>query len=399
MPLATRPPRPRRSTQGLWPARRPFAAIVLGAHPELLSVRRRASSVATDPPPSPLQLACAPRTPSRCRFRADRPRLRARTRMRDPGREPALGRFRGPRRAAAAEAGADARVHVRDGQAGGGARERRRDGLLRSQLQQPRRHADGAERPGDDGRPRQPALRLRRLRQRLPDTVDRTERALRRADADAVDGDDGAVPREHAPARPAAEGARRVRRRHDREPALHGRRGGAVVARPRGRRALDPAGLLHLAERAAAARARAGTREPLDAERDEGARTQVHRDRDPGEPGRARAPVPVGAGHGRPRGIAAAGEVARDREAAGAGGPARDQGAADALDLVVGLGDVQRGGDRPGQGRGGLRVALGSRPQALQRPGGRRAGDGRFADGRPARAARPGVSSARFRPE
>ena len=35
-------------------------------------------------------------------------------------------------------------------------------------------------------------------RHRLPDAVDRAERALRRADADAVDDDDGAVPREHA---------------------------------------------------------------------------------------------------------------------------------------------------------------------------------------------------------
>ena len=58
---------------------------------------------------------------------------------------------------------------------------------------------------------------------------------------------------------------------------------------------------------------------------------------------------------------AAAREVARDREAAGAA-PARDEGAQDTLDLVVGLGDLQPGGDRPGQGRGRLRLPLGARP-------------------------------------
>ena len=54
-------------------------------------------------------------------------------------------------------------------------------------------------------------------------------------------------------------------------------------------------------------------------------RPALHRDRDPGEPGRARAPVPVGSRHGRPRGPAAALEVARDRQAAGARGAAGDE--------------------------------------------------------------------------
>ena len=45
----------------------------------------------------------------------------------------------------------------------------------------------------------------------------------------------------------AERGAKAVR--HDREPAVHGRRGGAVVARPRVGRGPDPPGLLHRAER------------------------------------------------------------------------------------------------------------------------------------------------------
>ena len=299
--------------------------------------------------------------------------------MRDPGRESALGRLRGPRCTAAAEAWTDARVHLRHRQAGRGTHERRRDRLLRPQLQQPRRHTDGARRSGADPGARRPAVRLRRLCHRLPDALDRPERALRRPDADAVDDDDGAVPREHARARAAAEGARRVSGRDDREPALHGRGRGAVVARPGGVGAPDPAGVLHGAERAAAARARACPRKPDDAQRHAGARPQVHRDRHSGEPRRARAPVPVGARHRRPRRAAATCEVARDREAAGARGAAGDEGAADALDLVLGLGDVQPGRDRPRQGRGRLRLPLGARPAPVQRAGSSGAGAGRLA--------------------
>ena len=114
----------------------------------------------------------------------------------------------------------------------------------------------------------------------------------------------------------------------------------------------------------------------------------LHRDRDPGEPGRARAPVPVGRRHRRPRGPAAALEVARDRQAAGTRRATGDEGAAHALDLVVGLGDVQRGGDRQGQGRGGLRLPLGARPESLQRTRRRGPGDGCVAYGRAARPAR-----------
>ena len=57
-------------------------------------------------------------------------------------------------------------------------------------------------------------------------------------------------------------------------------------------------------------------------------------------------------------------EVARDREAAGARRPAGDEGAADALDLVVGLGDVQHGRDRPDKGEA-VCVYLWARDQKL----------------------------------
>jgi len=221
-----------------------------------------------DPPPSPLQLGRAPRRPDRRRSGPDRSRQCIRPRVRDSGRKSALGRLRRPRRAAAAEARADARVHVRHRQAGGGAQKWSRNGLLRPQLQQPRRDADGAGRSGAGPGARRPALRLRGLGDGLPDAVDRPERALRRPDADPMDDDDRPVPREHACARPAAEGAWGVSRRDDREPALHGWRCSSVVARPGRVGTADPAGLLHVAERAAAARARADPGEPDDAKRD-----------------------------------------------------------------------------------------------------------------------------------
>ncbi len=308
--------------------------------------------------------------------------------MRDPGGEPALGRLRRARRAAAAEARTDPRLHVGHRQAGRGASQRRRDRLLRPQLQQPRRHADRACRSVADRAPCRPSLRLRGLGDRLPDAVDRAERALRRPDADPVDGDHSAVPREHARTRAPAEGARGDPRRHDRESAVHRRRGGAMVARPGGRRDSDSPGLLHLAERAAAARARAGTGEPLDAERHARPRPQVHLDWDSREPRRARAPVSVGSRDGWPRRPATAVEVARDRQARGARGSAGHRRVEDAFDLVVGMGDLQPGRHRPRQERGRLRLPLGTRPTALQRPGCRRAPVRRVADGRAAQPAR-----------
>ena len=54
-------------------------------------------------------------------------------------------------------------------------------------------------------------------------------------------------------------------------------------------------------------RARAGAREPVDAEGDARSRRALRRDRHSREPGRARAAVPVGAGPGRPAGPAADG--------------------------------------------------------------------------------------------
>ena len=167
-----------------------------------------------------------------------------------------MGRLRRARRTPAAEAGPDPGLHIGHGKAVGGARRRRRDRLLRSELQQPCRDADRPRRPGDDQRPGRPALRLRRLGDGLPDAVDRAERALRGADADALDGDDRAVPRQYAGTGAAARGAGSQARGDDREPSVHGGRRGTVVAGPRIGRRPDPAGVLHLAQRAAAARAR-----------------------------------------------------------------------------------------------------------------------------------------------
>ena len=71
-----------------------------------------------------------------------------------------------------------------------------------------------AGRPGDDRRQGEEAVRLRRPGDRLRDAADRRERALRRSDADSVERDERAVPRERAR---AAAGARR---RSARRPAI-----------------------------------------------------------------------------------------------------------------------------------------------------------------------------------
>ena len=104
-------------------------------------------------------------------------------------------------------------------------------------------------------------------------------------------------------------------------------------------------------------------------------------------------------GHGRQGGVATALEMARDRQARGARGPSGDAGAEDALDLVVGLGDVQRGGHRPRQERGGLRLPLGARPEPLQRSRCRRAGLRSVAHRRAAEPACGGPVRAARRPD
>ena len=115
--------------------------------------------------------------------------------------------------------------------------------------------------------------------------------------------------------------ARRAPGDHDREPAVHRRRGGRVVARGRAGGDPDPAGLLHLARTRRALQARAGAREPLDAQRHARARRALRRDRHPGGPRRARAAVPLPPDGGARKGLQP-GRVARDREARGARGQA-----------------------------------------------------------------------------
>ncbi len=130
---------------------------------------------------------------------------------------------------------------------------------------------------------------------RLRDAADRGERALRRADADAVEYDERAVPRERAVATAGSCGARRDARDHDREPALHRRRGGRLVARGGEGGDPDPPGLLHVARAERSDRARPGACEPVDAEGDARSGRALRRDRHSGESRRARAAVPVGA--------------------------------------------------------------------------------------------------------
>ena len=123
------------------------------------------------------------------------------------------------------------------GRAGADARGGRRDDPLRPQPQQPRRHDGDAGRPVDDRGEGEEAVRLRRRGHRLRDAADRRERALRRADADAVERDERAVPRERAaaPAGARRRSARRPRSRSRtrRTPAATPPTGGARPRRPR----------------------------------------------------------------------------------------------------------------------------------------------------------------------
>ena len=77
-------------------------------------------------------------------------------------------------------------------------RQGRANRLLRPLSEQPGRNAVEARRPGDDPGARRQALRRGGRIVGLRPPADGRERALRRAAADAVDGDDRAVPRERA---------------------------------------------------------------------------------------------------------------------------------------------------------------------------------------------------------
>ena len=118
---------------------------------------------------------------------------------------------------------------------------------------------------------------------------------------DAVERDERAVPRERAAAAAGARQPRRDDRADDREPAVHRRRRGRLVARDREGVDPRPPGLLHLAgaEGPLCARPRAG--EPRDAPGDARPDLALRADRDPRGPRRARAAVPVGARPGRPQ--------------------------------------------------------------------------------------------------
>ena len=149
------------------------------------------------------------------------------------------------------------------------------------------------------------------------------------------------------------------------ERAVHGRRGGRLVAAAlavRRGRARD------VLRRARHRQAGADRGQPVAAQPVPQARRRVHLRRPAGEQGRADARLPDDAGLRRPR-AGAAQLVARGDEAAGPRRQAGRERGRPALDLVVGLGRLERRRARPGQAGRGLRLPLGPRPEPLQRPG------------------------------
>ena len=224
-PFATSPTLPSRSTHGLWPARRPFAAIDPVLTPS--SHSRPAGSQATT---SDVRFAVV--LAAVCAALVLPGSALARE-CGIPDANPLWVDFAGhdaplPQKPGLTLAFTSGTVKPSEARAAGAATVFF-DLNFNNRVGTPTLPADPATIADAGG----PPLRLRRHRDRLHDTVDRAERALRSADADALDGDDGAVPREHARSRQAARRARREAVRDDRQPALHRRRGGAVVARPR----------------------------------------------------------------------------------------------------------------------------------------------------------------------
>ncbi len=202
------------------------------------------------------------------------------------------------------------------------------------------------------------------------DAADRRERALRRADADAVERDDAQYRANVLALLAGAERARRDHRDHDREPAVHRRRRCRLVARRRAGVDPRPAGLLHLAaarrvstRSAPSARAarcgRACAGSSLTSRRSGSRRSRVALELQfqsaPGEGGRQRAASPTQAWLEIVKLEAlAAKQVARERTIAG--------------DLVVGLAVVLGRGRRPRQAGGCMRLPLGARPALCDGP-------------------------------
>ena len=136
----------------------------------------------------------------------------------------------------------------------------------------------------------------------VPDAADRAERAERRVDDDAVDGDELALPPERPRPAPRAAGKGRAPVPARQLVPVHRRRRGGLVARGRPGRRHRPRDLLQRARGDAAGR---DPRQPPHAHHAARAARRVHGDRDPGVEARLRARLPVGPGRRRPRGAAA----------------------------------------------------------------------------------------------
>ena len=299
------------------------------------------------------------------------PCRRSPTRCGVPVADAGLGRLRRPRRADPGEAGDRDRRRLRH------RRRRRRCATAGAatvlfDLNFNKRVGTTSEpgRPVADRRAREVVLRLRRLGHRLPDADDRRERARRRADADAVDAEQRAVPRERpaVPDRPDEPRARRrcSRSRTRRTPAATTRRtGGSRSRRSRSSsaRSTSPRRTRSASTRSARRRRAVSMRQSL--------RGLVNHLTQIGIPsGRVALEMQftTSPGLGQRAGLEPAAVLARDREARGARGEVRRDAVQAAGRLVVGLGDLQRERhSRPRQGRGRVRLALGARPDALRR--------------------------------
>ena len=154
-----------------------------------------------------------------------------------------------------------------------------------------------------------------------------------------------------------------------------------MVARRRGGLRRRAGGLL---QRPLARRPGTAAREPPTARRSSPRRRAARRDRHPRHPHRPDARLPERCRHRRARRPAPARRVVPRRQVAGAGRPRDRCGDERRHDVVVGVGDVQRGRPRPRQARRRVRLSLGAERPALQRAGEARGGLQRVTRRRPA---------------
>ena len=203
--------------------------------------------------------------------------------------------------------------------------------------------------------------------ERLHPADDRRERAQRGQHAHALDRDECAVPAQRSDLRPDPRRAWSEAGTARPERPVHGRRGRRIGG---ARCRTTPTSCASPTSRRRRSRSRGRCWAVARCGTVPEAHRRFHERRHLAAQARPDARFPHDARLGR-AGAGAAGRVAGSDEAAGARCAPGREGAQPALGLVLGLGGLERGGDRSRQARSRVRLPLGALGQALRRPCGR----------------------------